>query len=179
MGHPRLPDPPKSCEACGKTMSRKKFKSHMEARSTFSRRRFCDRKCMATGMQKENPTRSAYLMRARKHLKSTCETCGTTAKLSIHHVDLNWRNNAPSNLMTLCTSCHTTWHHERGHIVKKAIKPPCVCCGKPSYRISLCSTHLTRFRRYGDPYLRRIRVGSSWQLVKDAGGLNGQESIGR
>lgn len=42
-----------------------------------------------------------------------CTSCGAageqlsgTAKLEVHHVDGNWKNNRPQNLATLCEECH-------------------------------------------------------------------------
>lgn len=41
-----------------------------------------------------------------KYKKSKCETCGSTKHLMVHHKDGNRKNNKPSNLKTLCWSCH-------------------------------------------------------------------------
>jgi len=41
-----------------------------------------------------------------QHKKSKCETCGSTKNLMVHHNDGNRKNNKPSNLKTLCWSCH-------------------------------------------------------------------------
>jgi hypothetical protein len=30
--------------------------------------------------------------------------------LDIHHIDGNWRNDNPKNLITLCRSCHILTH---------------------------------------------------------------------
>jgi hypothetical protein len=38
--------------------------------------------------------------------KSSCETCGSKKNLMVHHKDGNRNNNSPSNLQTLCWSCH-------------------------------------------------------------------------
>jgi hypothetical protein len=42
----------------------------------------------------------------------TCQECNLTQEqlvytLHIHHIDYNKRNNLPSNLITLCNSCHS------------------------------------------------------------------------
>lgn len=42
----------------------------------------------------------------RKFLKESCEGCGATGYLEIHHHDKNRFNNDPNNLVTLCLSCH-------------------------------------------------------------------------
>ena len=43
------------------------------------------------------------IVRARD---GACVRCGTTANLSVHHIDGDWRNNTMSNLVTLCRRCH-------------------------------------------------------------------------
>jgi hypothetical protein len=42
--------------------------------------------------------------------KSSCETCGATAMLVIHHRDHNHTNNTPDNLAVLCSPCHSSYH---------------------------------------------------------------------
>lgn len=158
--------------ACGKPMVRKtvrrKGKKETESPSAFQRRKYCNRTCMAEGMRKpaEDLTRKALLQRARVHRASSCEECGATENLDIHHRDRNWRNNDPSNLGTLCHSCHMRLHHGAGDIVERKEKPPCRVCGKPSYRRALCNAHLTRWKRHGSPYLKKTWDGSSWTLTR-------------
>lgn len=41
-----------------------------------------------------------------QHKKSKCQRCGSTKNLMVHHKDGNRKNNKPSNLETLCWSCH-------------------------------------------------------------------------
>lgn len=102
-----------------------------ETRQVGRKRRYCDRRCMALGQMRSEHTltRSGLLVRARQHLKSACERCSSTEKLSAHHIDRNWRNNSPEDLMTLCTSCHTTLHHEVGEIVVRRRSRLCPNCG--------------------------------------------------
>ena len=120
-------------------------------------------------------TRDGYRFHARKMRKEFCEICGNTKMLCAHHIDGNWTNNNPSNIQTLCNSCHTTLHHQQGDLGQKQSKPPCLVCGKPSYRLTekLCNTHRTRLRRYGSPLLVRKQIGASWRLVWDRSGLSG------
>lgn len=142
----------KHCEHCAEPMSRKRFNGRLEDFTRFSLRKHCDQFCSAEAMKKEDPLREAYAKRARKQsLKSACETCGTTERLSIHHEDRNWRNNDPSNLKTLCSSCHTSLHHSRGEIRQAQPKPPCVYCGRDGYRAGVCNTCRTQIRRNGMP----------------------------
>lgn len=74
---------------------------------------------MARGMIREEVTRSAHQKRARYHRKPACEECGATENLHTHHRDLNWRNDDPANLQTLCPDCHLTgkWHEHRRRLV--------------------------------------------------------------
>lgn len=168
----------KLCAACGAEMARKRFSSGtLEDSGCFARRKYCNRKCMAYAMKKALPTRSAIGKRLASLRKPSCEFCGTSEGLSTHHKDRNWRNNAPLNLMTLCSSCHTSLHHSQGDIVPKKERLPCFFCEKPSYRLGLCCTHLTRFKRHGSPLLVKRRSGASWLLVEDCGFPNGQGSI--
>jgi len=48
----------------------------------------------------------------RKHKKGYCEICGSTTELQVHHIDCNRDNNAPSNLITLCQTCHAQIHKQ-------------------------------------------------------------------
>lgn len=52
-----------------------------------------------------------------KYKKDSCEICGSTENLCVHHKDENRHNNHPSNLQTLCRKCHT-----KEHIILKSIK---------------------------------------------------------
>lgn len=50
--------------------------------------------------------------RYQKYIKSSCEICGATKDLEVHHKDKNHSNNNPNNLMTVCSSCHQQIHHQ-------------------------------------------------------------------
>ena len=176
MPNPRNPDPEKFCNTCGKKLTRKRYGGTLEDMGAFRRRKYCDRVCMALGQQKPEPSRSAIQKRLRRFRSSSCGRCGATANLAIHHKDGDWRNNDPSNLETLCGSCHTALHHSQGDLVTRRPVKPCKVCGRPSYRKGLCGTHLTRLKRHGSPYLKKIKTGQSWRLVSVDGGPNGPES---
>lgn len=55
-------------------------------------------------------TRGVALKAARRHRGEQCDACGALEGLVVHHCDGDWRNNAPSNLQTLCVVCHNAWH---------------------------------------------------------------------
>ena len=55
-------------------------------------------------------TKNAYSWRAKKHLKTACEACGSTKKMVTHHIDQDRTNNDPDNIQTLCKTCHDFFH---------------------------------------------------------------------
>lgn len=158
----------KCCAACGKQLARKRINGRLEDRGVFSRRKYCNRSCMALAMSQpaEQLAQVSLMKRARKFLKPCCEHCGTSQALQVHHKDRNRKNNEPENLETLCATCHMKMHHRNGDIVKRVERPPCDVCGKKSYRAGLCNTCRTRQRKYGSPLLTRRRLGSQWILIR-------------
>lgn len=117
MPRPRTPDPQKFCERCGKEFFRRVRKrprsptggrvTDWEAPKDFLRRKYCSISCAnTTGARTEAGAYSQSI----KLRGDQCEACGALANLHNHHVDGNIFNNTPSNLQTLCESCHTFWH---------------------------------------------------------------------
>lgn len=56
--------------------------------------------------------------RIRRRDKFTCQECGFIQnqlgyKLIVHHIDFNKKNNHPSNLISLCRSCHAQTNYNR------------------------------------------------------------------
>lgn len=49
----------------------------------------------------------------RQYAKDSCELCGSTKTLQVHHLDRDNKhsNNYPDNLITLCSSCHQRLHY--------------------------------------------------------------------
>ncbi len=150
MPMPLKADPIKYCTTCNQKMVRKRINGRMEDRAVFLRRKYCDQICMARGQHKPDPTRSAYLKRIRHLLKESCEQCGTSSKrLTLHHKNRNWRNNEPSNIQTLCSTCHTSLHHAAGEIVPRFVLKQCKLCGRMGCKRNTCDTCRTRSRRSG------------------------------
>jgi hypothetical protein len=112
-----LSETPKSCECCGSVMLRKRYGKHLEDMAAFLKRRFCSLSCANT---RTDLTKHGYSWRARKFLKEKCEACGHRSRLQAHHMDQNIKNNAPSNIQTLCKHCHDFWHttaRRRGWVI--------------------------------------------------------------
>ena len=119
MPHPRAAEPVKQCLHCGKPMERKNYNGRLEDLGVFKRRQYCDMECMGKAHRLPDVTLDALHKRAQRFRKAECERCGTNANIQVHHINHNPSDNSPSNLMTLCGSCHTKWHWEHGKTIPK------------------------------------------------------------
>lgn len=98
----------KACEACGMSMSRKRFGERLEDLTAFKRRRFCSLSCSNT---RKVVGYHGNSWRARKHLEKHCEICGGVNMLAAHRMDGNRENNQADNIQTICVTCHAKLHH--------------------------------------------------------------------
>lgn len=169
MGRPQIPVEIKNCKQCGAPMPRKAYGGRLEDRGRYARRQFCNQQCMAAWQEGriKTPTPRAGRLQATKTMKPACEHCGSTTRRHVHHRDENPLNNAPSNLQTLCVACHRLAHSQHFNATTGQ-RMHCAHCANPAMRRGLCWTHLTRFRKYGDPLARKVKVGSSWLLQRTA-----------
>ena len=168
MPRKRLPDPIKHCRTCGARLFRKRFPDgRLEDRTVFVKKVFCDRTCMARGYEGtvKVPNEKNSRRQSAKTQGVACEHCQATAGLHVHHIDENPMNNNPSNLATLCGSCHQRWHrlHGRETLMRAG---PCRICGAPHKGLGYCQKHYQRFRKYGDPFLTKQRGGSHALLLE-------------
>jgi hypothetical protein len=163
MPRPRLSDPDNHCQHCKKLMCRKKFSGgRLEARSNFSRRKFCDFICMGLSfVGRDRGGRSDSRMRTEASEMTPmrpCEKCGEKLGAHVHHIDATPQNNDPSNLERLCPSCHRF-----SHITPRF----CTVCGNPHKGLGFCLKHYQRFKRHGSPLVVRVwRDGSRVDEVK-------------
>jgi len=165
------PTPEKFCRHCGVALGRKRMNGRLEDRGVFLRRQFCDQTCMAKAMEKETCTSVSHSrMKANRTMKPSCEACNATGKLHVHHKDENPLNNDPSNLKTLCVSCHRR-SHSPNFTATGEQRAPCAHCAKQSVKVGLCATHLTRLRRFGHPLAKKRKIGSAWVLMLHDGNL--------
>lgn len=111
MGNPRKPDPEKFCVHCGTQLARKRYPSALECMAVFLKRRYCDQKCMAAAFVKPTSQPNSKRRRVTRFRGTSCEVCGATEQMTAHHIDGNLDNDSPSNIQTLCVSCHVTHHH--------------------------------------------------------------------
>lgn len=155
----------RKCPSCGAELVRKRFPSGLEDRRRFETRIYCDRKCMALGMVKDDPTLAAHRWRAAKLRGDRCAECGRPEELHAHHIDRDPANNSPDNVVTLCASCHLL-HHWRTD-KKNRPRASCRICGDPARGHRLCNKHYARWKKYGDPLLTRRKVGTEWVLLRD------------
>lgn len=126
MAMPRKATPEKYCAYCGKKLERIEYPSKLETLFAFKRRKYCNRECMKRAFIKTDGTDQTFNnahTSARKInelilKKDKCEICGSTQHLDIHHIDHDWHNNSPGNLMCVCRSCHNRIH---GNGIKEVI----------------------------------------------------------
>ena len=101
----------KICPVCGKNFKRRRFGKRLEDYTRFQKRIYCSKSCSAHRRQDDpNRNRAVFHRLAREHRRECCAICGNTEHLQVHHLDKNIRNNSPSNLVTLCPTCHMKLH---------------------------------------------------------------------
>jgi 5-methylcytosine-specific restriction endonuclease McrA len=107
MPFPPVQAPDKTCPACGTIFNRKRYNGTLEDMGRYRTRLFCSQSCANT---RTVVVKDTLHWRARKHLGKSCRDCQTTERLHVHHDDRNPENNDPTNLITLCASCHLKLH---------------------------------------------------------------------
>ena len=151
MGRKIKDTPLRYCQYCGAKLERKVFsKGRLEDVAVFCKRKYCDRMCMRRDWltkEKSNQTyRNAHTTAQKINelilQRTECEICGKSSRLDVHHIDDDYQNNEPSNLMVLCRSCHSKEHKKKGK---------CLICGEPVAGLGYCNKHYLRYRKYGDP----------------------------
>lgn len=113
MGMQATQTPTKFCKWCGEPFQRKRVgkNNQLECVSNFMRRKFCSISCSVSNQHATKPpTQAASRKRAMKSVEGSCEACGHTSRLVVHHVNGNPMDNAQSNFQTLCSHCHSYWH---------------------------------------------------------------------
>lgn len=160
----------KTCLTCAKPFNRNRYGNQLEDSTRFQQRKYC---CLSCANTRQQIKRDQYHQRARRFRAAMCETCGAGTGLHVHHKDENITNNDPSNLQTLCGSCHLRWHWANGKTMPKR-QSVCKICGTPARKLDMCQKHYQRFRKYGDPCLtkRGNRLGSFFVREDSSGSLS-------
>ncbi len=118
MAHPRRIEEDRFCKCCGKKLERKRFNNRLEDYSVFSKRLYCDKECMRKDWIGKSQTQS--YRNSHQTARTTailffpeitiCAICGKVGKMDIHHINEDWQDNRPENLVVLCRSCHMKIH---------------------------------------------------------------------
>jgi 5-methylcytosine-specific restriction endonuclease McrA len=91
--------PSKVCPTCHQIVPANQYNRHRQAHQPRPTRQ-------ANG--RHGSTRAWRKLRAQIILRDggQCRQCGAHQPLEIHHIDGNWRNNNPTNLIVLCAEHH-------------------------------------------------------------------------
>ena len=144
----KKPTPLKHCTWCKKKLERKRLPNgDLEYLFHFTRRKYCNRVCMALAFDAKQDRADTLPCSARWHSrklvpKGGCEICGAKDARDVHHRDGDVHNNTKENLQRICRSCHNVIHRKR---------KLCRICGKPQKGLLLCNKHYIRFKKYGNP----------------------------
>src|SRR6266704_4224194 len=99
------------CQFCGKT--------YEVPKNRLTKSRHCSRQCHNTAIsryhdssEEKNHMWKGGIQTYRRKRKSSCERCGSTRYLDVHHKNENRYDNRDANLETLCRRCHHK-HHDR------------------------------------------------------------------
>jgi hypothetical protein len=95
------------------------YKCNVEFRSTNTHRQRCPY-CIALDEGRKVYPKVFYKNRKIVMIRDggKCQCCGCTDDgqktnfLIVHHIDVDTKNNSPSNLITLCTQCHLSLHNK-------------------------------------------------------------------
>ena len=68
---------------------------------------------VGSGNSYKNKHRPLGVQTYRRAKKTSCEWCGSSKNLCVHHKDENRYNNNINNLITICKRCHQTHHTVR------------------------------------------------------------------
>ncbi len=97
---------PRNCEHCGKEFQMKKCHAY--------KTRFCSRQCRISARPFPNNRHGVRRAAIRRGVPmDKCELCGYCDHpeiLTMHHKDLNPRNNKRENLIPVCPNCHSLEH---------------------------------------------------------------------
>lgn len=76
-------------------------------RARHNRRKFICNNCLPEKYPRVFYKNKKIVLQRDGH---TCQCCGDTKNLIVHHIDCDIKNNSPSNLITLCIQCHSHLH---------------------------------------------------------------------
>ena len=127
------------CQNCGEWIAPKILMTgQLQSAGRYARRKWCSVRCAEKARPYRKPgqiTRQAHMRRARKACPAgPCQKCGKSAEFrqAVHHIDQDYTNSAPENLVRLCAGCHMREH-----------RPLVLCrvCERPQNAKGYCKGH--------------------------------------
>ena len=106
----------KACIHCGMSLNGTK---------DSARKKYCDKECYRLhrlSLPLTNKSTGHFRARAAEKSKS-CNRCGATTNLEVHHRDRDVLNDSPRNLEKICSACHDLEH------LKVSPTSICAACG--------------------------------------------------
>lgn len=146
----------KTCETCGNEY---KVMNH-----EINKRRTCSKTCLGKLQSKERKgTKTEELscgwkggiQTYRRKKKESCNRCGSTENLVVHHIDENRYNNIDENLETLCRRCHQIHHNCDSHLHPNT-EEVCSGCGSTYTKTNLKQKYCSR-----KCYVKYVDLGTS------------------
>ena len=116
----------KYCSTCGK--QRKKENNRINSYNWRVREGLIEKPGVGSGGNQENENNPARkngkstIWQAKRFRKDCCELCGSTRNIDLHHKNKNRRDWNPSNLQTLCRSCHASAHQSQRNFLRSGKK---------------------------------------------------------
>lgn len=141
-----------TCKHCKKEYERKRFNGRLEDLTRYKKRVFCSKLCQYKYGLDHEKTRQWLGRKIQRYKKDKCESCKGDHWLGVHHRDRDWRNNDIDNLITLCASCHSKLHWNKGDYDHRRTSRKCDICGLPHKAKGYCNKHYRNWKNTGNPY---------------------------
>lgn len=105
------PQNKRECPCCGKPIKGRGTTCSKSCANTYFR----------SGSNHPNWKADSYRSTCFEHHPHECVVCQEALLVEVHHLDGDHSNNAPENLVPLCSTHHQYWHSRYRHMVEQTI----------------------------------------------------------